>query len=82
MGVDWDNSIYNVQKERVDAALLDRLRIRRPAVGQPPARPDGEAPMPAEGGVNHEPIRRLARMLIQARQAVIIAGHGRIRAGA
>ena len=73
---------YNVQKEHVDAALLDRLRIRRPTVGQAPARPDGEAPVPAEGGVNHESARRLARMLIEARQPVIIAGHGCIRAGA
>ena len=35
-----------------------------------------------KSGVNHEPIRRLARMLIEARQPVIIAGHGCIRAGA
>lgn len=57
---------YNVQKERVDAGLLDRLRILRPA---------------AQHGCQ-EPARRLAHMLMDARQPVIIAGYGCLRAGA
>lgn len=57
---------YNVQKERVDAGLLERLRTLRPA---------------ARHGCE-EPARRLAHMLLDARQPVIIAGYGCIRAGA
>ncbi len=57
---------YNVQKERVEADLLDRLRLGRPA-GQQGF--DG-------------PARRLAHLLLEARQPVIVAGHGCVRARA
>ncbi len=57
---------FNVQKERVDAALLDRLRLERPASRLP----DGRA------------VHRLAQMLTEARHPVILAGHGCLRAGA
>ncbi len=57
---------YNVQNERVDAGLLDRLRTTPTATRL----------------VAEEPVRRLARMLTDARQPVIVAGYGCIRAGA
>ncbi|MFN3594567.1 MAG: thiamine pyrophosphate-binding protein [Thiobacillaceae bacterium] len=57
---------YNVQKESVDSGLLERIR-RAPPTVQP-----GHA----------APAQALARMLLQARQPVILAGHGCIRAGA
>lgn len=57
---------YNVQKEAVDSELLNRIRSAPPAVQQ--------------GHVAEA--RVLARMLLEARAPVILAGHGCIRAGA
>ncbi len=57
---------YNVQKEPVDAGLLERVRIAAPAT-------DGG--FEAAAGT-------LVRMLLQARQPVILAGYGCVRAGA
>lgn len=57
---------YNVQKEAVDSGLLERIRRAPPTV-----QPDHAAPA-----------RALARMLLEARQPVILAGYGCIRAGA
>ncbi len=71
---------YNVQREAVDAMILDRLHIRPPARGPRLSAAQGEAP--PNDGVGEEAIRSLARMLIEARQPVIIAGHGCLRAGA
>ena len=58
---------YNVQKEKVDAALLDSVSTQRPR------RPLSEA-APA--------IETLADMLGEAASPVIVAGYGCIRAGA
>jgi acetolactate synthase-1/2/3 large subunit len=68
---------FNVQKEQVDADLLDRLHRLRPA-----ARTQGEITPRAADAALPEAARRLARMLVDARQPVIVAGHGCIRAGA
>ncbi|MGQ9684926.1 MAG: thiamine pyrophosphate-binding protein [Thiobacillaceae bacterium] len=57
---------FNVQKASVDAGVLERIRICRPATQ---TAYDGQA-------------RLLARMLAEARRPVIIAGHGCLRAGA
>ena len=58
---------YNLQKERVDAAILDRIATGRRSRGQSQCQ---------------EPARALADMLTQARHPVIVAGHGCLRAGA
>ncbi len=58
---------FNVQKETVDDAILDRIEtVRR-------QRPSIDA---------SEPVSRLADMLMAARRPVIVAGYGSIRAGA
>ena len=72
---------YNVQKERVDAGLLDRLRPTRPASRQDCDHGASASPLMGEVATL-EPARRLAHMLMQARQPVIIAGYGCLRAGA
>ncbi len=59
---------FNVQKERADASLLDRIPDRRAA---PP-------PFPADSPA----AQRLAEMLCAARDPVIVAGYGCIRSGA
>ncbi len=59
---------YNVQRERVDAALLEQVSTRRAT------RVGGEG-IPADS-------RRLAELLLGARQPVIVAGYGCVRAGA
>jgi len=58
---------YNVQKERVDDGLLDRIHCRRHTRAQ---------------RVCAEPAEILADMLASARHPVIIAGFGCLRAGA
>ena len=58
---------YNVQKEMVDAQVLDHVHIPRRAV-----------PGPAQAG----PVPELARLIQAARYPVIVAGYGCIRAGA
>ncbi|MDO9224416.1 MAG: thiamine pyrophosphate-binding protein [Pseudomonadota bacterium] len=58
---------YNVQKELVDASVLDQLHIPR----------QGE-PVPAQSG----PVAELARLIEAARDPVIVAGYGAIKAGA
>jgi acetolactate synthase-1/2/3 large subunit len=73
---------YNVQKERVDAALLDRLGTSHPAIGRAPTQARGGEQPPAAGVATEEAGHRLARMLVEARRPVIIAGHGCIRAAA
>ena len=59
---------YNVQKETVDAGVLDQLHIPHP---------HGE-PMPSQGG----PVADLAGLIEAARDPVIVAGYGAIKAGA
>ncbi len=58
---------YNVQKETVDDALLDRIETTR-------------RPVPSIDA--SQPVRELAEMLMAARQPVIVAGYGCIHAGA
>ncbi|MBM4181394.1 MAG: thiamine pyrophosphate-binding protein [Betaproteobacteria bacterium] len=58
---------FNVQKELVDAAVLEQLHI-----------PHAQASAPVPAG----PVPELARLLREARHPVIIAGYGCIRAGA
>lgn len=58
---------YNVQKEEVDAALLEQVHL-----------PHALDALPQQNG----PVPELARRIRQARQPVIIAGYGCIRAGA
>jgi acetolactate synthase-1/2/3 large subunit len=58
---------YNVQKELVDAAVLEQVHI-----------PHAPAPTPAQAG----PVPELARLIREARYPVIVAGYGCIRAGA
>ncbi|MEW5786609.1 MAG: thiamine pyrophosphate-binding protein [Pseudomonadota bacterium] len=58
---------FNVQKELVDATLLDQVHIPHPS-----------APMPVAAG----PLPELARLIREARYPVLVAGYGCIRAGA
>ncbi len=58
---------FNVQKELVDAAVLEQVHI-----------PHAQAATPFQTG----PVPELARLLREARHPVIIAGYGCIRAGA
>ncbi len=58
---------YNVQKELVDAAVLEQVHI-----------PHAPAPAPVQAG----PVPELARLIREARYPVIVAGYGCIRAGA
>lgn len=58
---------FNVQKEPVDAAVLDQVHL---PTASPPA------------SVAAGPVAELARMLREARHPVIVAGYGCIRAGA
>lgn len=58
---------YNVQKELVDAAVLEQVHI-----------PHAPAPAPVQAG----PVPELARLVREARYPVIVAGYGCIRAGA
>jgi acetolactate synthase-1/2/3 large subunit len=58
---------YNVQKEMVDANLLDHLHIPR----------HGD-PLPLQSG----PVAELARLIEAAADPVIVAGYGAIKAGA
>ena len=57
---------YNIQKETVDAGLLDRLPLRQE---RPPPRCEQSA-------------QALAQMLCAAKDPVIVAGYGCLRAGA
>lgn len=72
---------YNVQKEMVDASLLERVSIPPPIASSGRIPPADEAAARAAVGDNPS-IRELVHMLIEARQPVIIAGHGCLRAGA
>jgi len=56
---------FNVQKELVDDAILDRIRV-----DAPPVRPRDTAP-----------IERLTELLLAAESPVIVAGYGCIKAG-
>ena len=56
---------FNVQKELVDDAILDRIRV-----DAPPVRPRDTAP-----------IERLTELLLEAESPVIVAGYGCIKAG-
>ncbi len=58
---------YNVQKELVDARVLDQIHF-----------PRHTSPMPAQSG----PLPELARLIQAASYPVIIAGYGCIKAGA
>lgn len=58
---------YNVQKEMVEASLLDAISI---------------APAARIMRAHPQPVAELAAMIMAARSPVIVAGHGCIRAGA
>ncbi len=58
---------FNVQKEKVDAAVLEQVHV-----------PHATAPAPTQAG----PVPELARLLAESRRPVIVAGYGCIRAGA
>jgi acetolactate synthase-1/2/3 large subunit len=58
---------YNLQKELVDDAILDRIETAR-------------RPIPSIDA--SQPVRELAEMLTSAQRPVIVAGYGCIRAGA
>lgn len=58
---------YNVQKETVDAGVLDRIQTSRRS------QPQSQCAQPAQA---------LAELLCAARQPVIVAGHGCLRSGA
>ncbi|MEW5768877.1 MAG: thiamine pyrophosphate-binding protein [Pseudomonadota bacterium] len=58
---------YNVQKETVDAGILEHVHIPRHDLACP---------------TRAAPVEALARLLREARAPVIVAGHGCIRAGA
>ncbi len=58
---------YNVQKETVDAGVLDQLHI-----------PHHGEPVPSQAG----PVAELGRLIEAARDPVIVAGYGAIKAGA
>jgi acetolactate synthase-1/2/3 large subunit len=58
---------YNVQKELVDAAVLEQVHIPH---------------APAAAPVQASPVPELARLIREARYPVIVAGYGCIRAGA
>jgi acetolactate synthase-1/2/3 large subunit len=57
---------FNVQKELVDAAILERIRV-----DAPPVRPRDQT----------QPIERLTELLLEAESPVIVAGYGCIKAG-
>lgn len=72
---------YNVQKESIDAAVLDQLHFPAPCVARPASAGVYASAWPVAAG-EADSVRALAELIGQARAPAIVAGHGCIRAGA